>query len=162
MAMSVGGGDENAPMSDINTTPLVDVMLVMLIIFLLTLPVAIQSIKVTMPEVKYQPSKDRVENLVVTVRGDANGGCDVYLGQSKVNGASLALKASQVLEKDYEKLGGVDVISANPDLLPEAHIRGDIKTPFKCIGGTMYAVQAAGFLKIGFISQPLGGDDERI
>src|SRR6187551_718423 len=74
MAVAVGGGAEK-PMSDINTTPLVDVMLVLLIIFLIAVPVAIQTIeKLKIPIVVSQESKDKVENLLLTVTtSDANG-----------------------------------------------------------------------------------------
>ena len=77
MAMSVGSAEDNAPMSDINTTPLVDVMLVMLIIFLITVPVVLQSIPVRLPKVEYQPTITKPENVNLTVKTDAAGHCEV-------------------------------------------------------------------------------------
>ena len=78
MSMSVGGeGGDDAPMSDINTTPLVDVMLVLLIIFLITIPVAIKSVKVKTPNISYQPTISKAENVVLTVRAEADNSCGV-------------------------------------------------------------------------------------
>ena len=77
MAMSVGGGGEDAPMSDINTTPLVDVMLVLLIIFLITVPVVIQTVKLELPKVQFEPTTTKPENVSLSVT--ANGGkCEVF------------------------------------------------------------------------------------
>ena len=73
MAMSVGpadSGDEDVPMSDINTTPLVDVMLVLLIIFLITVPVVLQTVPVSLPKVRYEPTTTKPENVNLSVRGE--------------------------------------------------------------------------------------------
>ena len=80
MAMQVGEHDsgEDVPMSDINTTPLVDVMLVLLIIFLITVPVVIQSVPITLPEVRNEPTETKKENVSLTVRGGPGGTCEVY------------------------------------------------------------------------------------
>jgi len=81
MAMSVGpaaGDDDNVPMSDINTTPLVDVMLVLLIIFLITVPVVVQSVPITLPDVRNEVTETKPENVSLTVRGGSGGACEVY------------------------------------------------------------------------------------
>lgn len=153
MAMSVGseGGDE-MPMSDINTTPLVDVMLVLLIIFLITVPVVVQNIEVQLPKVAFEPTTTKPENVSLSVTSDAQGNCEVYWNLTKVNSSELLDKAVAKLKADVEKAGGA--ANLNPDDLPEVHIRGDVNTPYKCIGGVIYTMQMAGFPKVGFISQP--------
>jgi biopolymer transport protein ExbD len=78
MAMSAGPSEADAPMSDINTTPLVDVMLVLLIIFLITVPVVIQAVPVHLPKVRFEPTTTKPENVALSVRGDGKGGCEVY------------------------------------------------------------------------------------
>ncbi|MDG5487083.1 ExbD/TolR family protein [Sphingomonas sp. FW199] len=152
MAMSVGGGDESAPMSDINTTPLVDVMLVLLIIFLIAIPVAIQSVELQLPKTAFEPTLTKPENVLLAVRGAPDGsGCEVYWLQTRVDSKELLDRAVKSLEAEVEKQGG----KGNPNLeLPEVHIRGDVNTPYRCIGGTIYTMQSAGFPKVGFISQP--------
>jgi biopolymer transport protein ExbD len=80
MAMSVGPAEEgeDVPMSDINTTPLVDVMLVMLIIFLITVPVVIQTIPVSLPKVQFEPTVTKPENVSLSVRNGPGGTCEIY------------------------------------------------------------------------------------
>jgi len=155
MAMSVGeGGGEDAPMSDINTTPLVDVMLVLLIIFLITIPVVIQSVKVELPKVRYEPTTTKVENVLLTVKSGAGGACQVYWGTTPVTHEELLDRAVKKLRFEINKQGGPTA----PGLeLPEVHVRGDVNTPYRCIGGTVFTMQMAGFVKVGFLSQPEGG-----
>jgi biopolymer transport protein ExbD len=157
MAMSVGseGGDEK-PMSDINTTPLVDVMLVLLIIFLIAVPVVVQTIDLQLPKVAFEPTTTKPENVSLSVTNSKDGSCEVYWGMSRVNSSELLDKAVAKLKKDIEKAGGVNNLTIED--LPEVHIRGDINTPYRCIGGTIYTMQMAGFPKVGFISQPDPGD----
>jgi biopolymer transport protein ExbD len=152
MAMSVGseGGDES-PMSDINTTPLVDVMLVLLIIFLITIPVAIKTIKVQTPNLAYQPTVSKAENVVLSIRGEADGSCGVYWGLTKVNSSMLLDMAAKKFKNEADRLGP-DV--TDPNLFPEVHLRGDRNTPYRCIGGTVSIMQSAGFIRVGFISEP--------
>jgi biopolymer transport protein ExbD len=157
MAMSVGpseGGDE-APMSDINTTPLVDVMLVLLIIFLITVPVVIQTIPMSLPKVRYEPTTTKPENVSLSVTGDGKGGCAVYWGVEKLNSEQLLDRAVKKLKAEIDKLGGPQNVTE--DTMPEAHIRGDINAPYKCIGGAIFAMQMAGFARVGFISEPPPG-----
>jgi biopolymer transport protein ExbD len=156
MAMSVGGeGGEETPMSDINTTPLVDVMLVLLIIFLITIPVVVQAVPVNLPKVQFEPTSTKPENVSLSVRGDGAGGCEVYWGLTRVNSEELLERAVKKLEDEIARQGGVDNITE--ETMPEAHIRGDVNTPYKCIGGAVFTMQRAGFARIGFISEPAPG-----
>ena len=153
MAMNVGdSGDEDAPMSDINTTPLVDVMLVLLIIFLITVPVVIQSVPVSLPKVAFEPTTTKPENVLLAVRGDGAGGCEVYWSLQKLNSEQLLEAAVKKLEDEIKRQGGVENITE--ETMPEAHIRGDVNTPYKCIGGAIFTMQRAGFSRVGFISEP--------
>jgi biopolymer transport protein ExbD len=155
MAMTVGQesetGDEN-PMSDINTTPLVDVMLVLLIIFLITVPVVVQTIPMKLPKVDFEPTTTKPENVSLSVRGAPDGSCEVYWGLTRMNSDELLKRAVKKLEDEIRKLGGVD--NMTEENMPEAHIRADINTPYKCVGGAIYTMQRAGFARVGFISEP--------
>jgi len=139
-------------LSDINTTPLVDVMLVLLIIFLIAVPVAIQTVKgIVLPKVRFDPTTTKPENVLLSVTTKPDGNCLVYWGTSPITSKDLLTRAVDKLKLEIERQGG----AGNPDLeLPEVHIRGDVNTPYKCIGGTVYTMQQAGFAKVGFISQP--------
>ena len=158
MAMSVGpsdSGDDDVPISDINTTPLVDVMLVLLIIFLITVPVVIQSVPITLPEVRNEITETKPENVSLTVRGGPGGSCEVYWNLTPINNEQLLDRAVKALEDQIARVGGVENI--NEENMPEVHIRGDVNTPYKCIGGTVFTMQRAGFARVGFISQPPAG-----
>jgi biopolymer transport protein ExbD len=149
MAISTGG-DAEAPMSDINTTPLVDVMLVLLIIFLIAIPVAVQSVEIKLPKVSYEATETKPENLVLTVRGNESG-CEVYWGMTPVTSAELFEQGKIKLEAEIEKQGGINAAKLE---IPEVHIRGDINTPYRCIGATIFTMQSVGYAKVGFISEP--------
>ena len=157
MAMSVGPGegDEDAPMSDINTTPLVDVMLVLLIIFLITVPVAIQAVEVALPKVQFEVTTTKPENVSLSVRGTPDGGCEVYWNLDKVDAQQLLDRAVAKLESDIKRLGGVE--NMTEENMPEVHVRGDVNTPYKCVGGAVFQMQRAGFSRVGFISEPPPG-----
>jgi len=154
MAMNVGSDsdDEDVPISDINTTPLVDVMLVLLIIFLITVPVVIQTVPVSLPKVKYEPTTTKPENVSLSVRNEPDGTCGVYWNLTKVNSEELLDRAVKKLEDQIKKVGGAENITE--ENMPEAHIRGDINTHYKCIGGAVFTMQRAGFARVGFISEP--------
>src|SRR4051794_40444111 len=162
MAMSVGPSEsgEDTPMSDINTTPLVDVMLVLLIIFIITVPVVIQTIPVSLPKVRYEATTTKPENVSLSVRGGPGGACEVYWGLQKVSSADLLDRAVKKLEFEVKKLGGPQNVTE--ENMPEVHIRGDINTPYKCIGGAIFAMQRAGFARVGFISEPPPEGGERL
>ena len=172
MAISTGGGAET-PMSDINTTPLVDVMLVLLIIFLIAVPVAIQTIeKLRIPVFESTESKDKVENLLLTVSStdDAglsagepgyagasrNGECRVYFNNiTPVTSEELYDQSFERLDAIVQRAGGPDAIMDDPDAIPQVHIRGDVNAPWQCVAGAIYNVQAAGYPTVGFISNPV-------
>ena len=158
MAMSVGPseGGEDSPMSDINTTPLVDVMLVLLIIFLITVPVVIQTIPMSLPKVRYEPTTTKPENVSLSVTGGPGGTCKVYWNLTPVTSDQLLDRAVRKLEDEVKKLGGPQNVTE--ENMPEAHIRGDINTPYKCIGGAVFTMQMAGFARVGFISEPPPGE----
>jgi biopolymer transport protein ExbD len=155
MAMNVGQesetGEEN-PMSDINTTPLVDVMLVLLIIFLITVPVVIQTIPMKLPKVDFEPTTTKPENVSLSVRGGPGGTCEVYWNQQRMDSQQLLDRAVKKLEDEIRRLGGVE--NMTEENMPEAHIRADINTPYKCVGGAIFTMQRAGFARVGFISEP--------
>ncbi len=154
MAMSAGPAEDEAPMSEINTTPLVDVMLVLLIIFLITVPVVIQTVPVDLPKVVFEPTTTKPENVSLSIRADARGNCEVYWGQTKVNAQELIDRAVAKLRFEIDKQGGPNAPGVE---LPEAHIRGDVNTPYRCIGGAIFTMQRAGFARVGFISEPPAG-----
>ena len=158
MSMNVGQEGEEGeetPMSDINTTPLVDVMLVLLIIFLITVPVVIQTVDVSLPKVRFEPTSTKPENVSLSVKGGPGGECLVYWNMTKVNSQELLDRAVAKLKDEIERQGGIENITE--ETMPEAHIRGDVNTPYKCIGGTIYTMQRAGFARVGFISEPPAG-----
>jgi biopolymer transport protein ExbD len=173
MAISTGGGGVETPMSDINTTPLVDVMLVLLIIFLIAVPVAIQTIeKLKIPVMPSTESKDKVENLLLTVStsddagrsaGDPgfagasrNGECRVYFNNTTpVDSQELYDQAFERLDAIVQAAGGPEALMENPEDIPQVHIRGDVNAPWRCIAGAIYNVQAAGYPTVGFISNPV-------
>ena len=143
MSMNVGspGGDEDAVISTINTTPLVDVMLVMLIIFLITIPVVTTSIPVSLPKERVEIRETRPENIIISV--DTLGG--IYWYDQKVAN----------VEALVDKLKKVS--TATPQ--PEVQIRGDMASRYEGVGKILYACQRAGIVKVAFITEPppLGG-----
>ena len=152
--MNVGSadGDEEVPMSDINVVPFTDVMLVLVIIFLIAVPVVVQSIPIKLPKVRYEATTTKPDNVSLTVRNGPGGTCEVYWLMKKVSQKDLLDMAVKKLEDQIKKVGGVQNI--NEDNMPEAHIRGDINTQYKCIGAAIITMQQAGFQRVGFISEP--------
>jgi len=155
MAMGVSSDDEETEMSDINVTPLVDVMLVLLIIFLIAVPVVLQTVPVELPQVRYEATTTKPENVNLSVRSAPDGTCEVYWNLTKVNSEDLLDRAVKKLEAEIKRVGGPENVTE--ETMPEAHIRGDINTPYRCIGGTVFTMQRAGFARVGFISEPPGG-----
>jgi biopolymer transport protein ExbD len=154
MAISVGpaGGDEDVPMSDINVVPFTDVMLVLVIVFLIAVPVVIQSVPISLPKVRYEATTTKPDNVSLTVRSGPGGSCEVYWVLTKVTQKDLLDRAVKKLEDQIKKVGGVQNITE--ENMPEAHIRGDINTQYKCIGAAIITMQEAGFQRVGFISEP--------
>jgi biopolymer transport protein ExbD len=144
--------EENESISDINVVPLTDVMLVLLIVFLITTQVIKQAVPITLPNVRYEPTTTKPENVSLTVRNGPGGTCEVYWGMTKVTQQDLLQRAVKKLEDQIKAVGGVANI--NEDNMPEAHIRGDINTQYKCIGAAIITMQQAGFQRVGFISEP--------
>jgi biopolymer transport protein ExbD len=128
--------DEFGVMSEINTTPLVDVMLVLLIIFLITIPIITKTVPVDLPKAANIPTKTKPENITISV--DVAG--NVYW-----NGA---------LVTDRDTLIQKVAVEAVKDPQPEVHIRGDREAHYEAIGRTLYDVQRGGIIKIGFITEP--------
>jgi biopolymer transport protein ExbD len=154
MGMSVGPSEgEESAISEINVVPLTDVMLVLLIIFLITVPVVLQTVPVQLPQVRFEPTTTKPENVNLSVRAAPDGSCEVYWGLNKVNSQDLLDRAVEKLKDEIERQGGPDNVTE----LPEAHIRGDINTPYRCIGGAIFTMQRAGFSRVGFISEPAPG-----
>jgi biopolymer transport protein ExbD len=143
MSMNVGSPDvvEDAVISTINTTPLVDVMMVMLIIFLITIPVVTTSIPVSLPKERVEVRETRPENIIISV--DTLGG--IYWYDQKVAN----------VEALVDKLKKVS--TATPQ--PEVQIRGDMTSRYEGVGKILYACQRAGIVKVAFITEPppLGG-----
>jgi biopolymer transport protein ExbD len=123
-------------MNEINTTPLVDVMLVLLIIFLITIPVITKTVKVSLPKAANIATQTKPENITVAV--DSQG--KVYWN----NGA--VADRNQLLEMVKAE--------AIKDPQPEIHIRGDVNARFEDIGRVLYAIQRGGVVKVGFITEP--------
>jgi len=144
-------GEEEA-VSDINVVPLTDVMLVLLIIFLIAVPVVVQQVPVKLPAVRYEATTTKPDNVSLTVRSGPGGTCEVYWLMKKVSQKDLLDMAVNKLKDQIKKVGGVQNI--NEENMPEAHIRGDINTQYKCIGAAIITMQQAGFQRVGFISEP--------
>ena len=138
MAMNIGAaeGAEDEAISTINTTPLVDVMLVLLIIFLITIPVVTQSIALQLPQETNVPRQTKPENIELAVTKDG----DVYWGMQLI--------------KDNEdlvnRLKRIAVLTPQP----EVHIRGDLTGRYEFVGRVVFAAQRAGIQKIGFVTEP--------
>jgi len=153
MAMNVGSPDDDEiPISDINVVPFTDVMLVLVIIFLIAVPVVVQTIPIKLPNVRYEPTTTKPDNVSLTVRNGPGGSCEVYWNMQPVKQAELLDRAVKKLQDQITKVGGVQNI--NEENMPEAHIRGDINTQYKCIGAAVITMQQAGFQRVGFISEP--------
>ena len=131
-----GGGRGIPVMSNINTTPLVDVMLVLLIIFLITIPVINKTVKVNLPKAVNIPTQTKPENITIAI--DKEG--QVYWYDTAV--PSMAALLAQIETAAVKK----------PQ--PEIHIRGDKDTRFADIGKVMYMIQRGGIVKVGFLTEP--------
>jgi biopolymer transport protein ExbD len=138
MAMTVGQaeGDEDEVVSAINTTPLVDVMLVLLIIFLITVPVVVTSIPVQLPKETNEPRETRPENITISV--DAAGG--IYWNELRIANTNALI----------DRLKKISVLRPQP----EVQIRGDGNANYDSVGKIIYACQRAGIAKVGFITEP--------
>jgi len=144
MAMAVGPGEgEDEAISAINTTPLVDVMLVLLIIFLITVPVVTQSIALQLPSERNVPRQTAPENIEISVTKDG----DVYWGMQRVRDQDELLNRLK------------DIATKQPQ--PEVHIRGDLAGRYEYVGRVVFAAQRAGIQKVGFVTEPPSGGGGR-
>jgi biopolymer transport protein ExbD len=135
MAMSVGQ-ESGGAIATINTTPLVDVMLVLLIIFLITIPVITKTVPVQLPKAVNIPTQTKPENITIAVDKDGN----IYWNDRKVANPT-------------ELLGLIEGAAVRKPQ-PEIHIRGDRETRYEAIGRVMYAIQRGGIVKVGFLTEP--------
>ena len=137
MGMSLGASDtDDEVISSINTTPLVDVMLVLLIIFLITIPVAIQAVPVKLPTETNQPTQTKPENIVIAVNRDG----EIFWGMQRIKDSTDLVN----------RLKQVAVMVPQP----EVHIRGDHQARYESVGRVVFACQRAGIIKVGFITEP--------
>jgi len=138
MSMNVGSssGDEDEVMSTINTTPLVDIMLVLLIIFLITIPVVTTSIPVELPKQRVEIRETKPENIVLSV--DQAG--SIYWNDLRIPSTAALI----------DRLKKIAVLVPQP----EVQIRGDSRAEYTGVGRIIYAVQRAGIAKVGFITEP--------
>jgi len=137
MAMNVGSAaDDDEPISTINTTPLVDVMLVLLIIFLITIPVVVTSIPIELPKEKNEIRETKPENIVLSV--DQAG--TIYWNDLRIASTDALI----------DRLKKIAVLVPQP----EVQIRGDGRAQYAGVGRIIYAVQRAGIAKVGFITEP--------
>ena len=118
-------------------------------------PVVLQTVPVSLPKVRYEATTTKPENVNLSVKGGPGGTCEVYWNLTKVDSKELLDRAVKKLEDTITAVGGVDNITE--ENMPEAHIRGDINTPYRCIGGAVFTMQRAGFARVGFISEPPAG-----
>ena len=174
MAMS-GGKDDGSPMMEMNMTPLIDVLLVLLIVFIMSIPVALQTVEeLEIPVFESVESKDKVENLLLTVTttdeagrtpstvdtpytgATRTGECRVFLNNTTpVTSEELYDQAFERLDAIVQRAGGIEALIADPEQIPQVHIRADVQTPWRCVAGAIYNIQAAGYPTVGFISNPV-------
>jgi biopolymer transport protein ExbD len=146
MAMQVGSADgdgEDQLNNSINTTPLVDVMLVLLIIFLITIPVVTHTIKLELPKERNLPTQTKPDNIVIAVNREG----EIYWGTERIpdiEALVTRLKTESVKEPQ-----------------PEVHIRGDMEVRYESVGRVVVACQRAGIYKVGFITEPPAGINAR-
>ena len=142
MSMQIGGSEgDDAVIAAINTTPLVDVMLVLLIIFLITIPVVTTSIPVVLPKERVEVRETKPENVIISV--DAQG--SIFWYEAKITN----------IESLIDKLK--KVAKATPQ--PEVQIRGDMTSRYEGVGKILYACQRAGIVKVAFITEPPALDE---
>jgi biopolymer transport protein ExbD len=141
MAMNLANadGDEDEMNATINTTPLVDVMLVLLIIFLITVPVVTQSVQLDLPKERNLPTQTKPENIVIAVNREG----EVFWGTERL--------------PDNETLVERLKAESKKEPQPEVHIRGDGEVRYESVGRVVLAAQRAGIFKVGFITEPPAG-----
>ncbi len=138
MSMNLGSGseEEHEVMATINTTPLVDVMLVLLIIFLITIPVITKTVPVHLPHADNEPTKTKPGTITIAVNQDGT----IFWNDKEVPNDTVLLQEVE------------EAAVQNPQ--PDVHIRGDKNADYKSVGHVLYELQRGGMVKIAFISQP--------
>ena len=146
MSMNVqgdGGGDDAELNTTINTTPLVDVMLVLLIIFLVTIPVIVKTVPVSLPNQRNIATQTKPENIVVAVDRNEN----VYYNNAPIDQSELKERFADAIRRAQAR-------GLSAERMPEVHIRGDRDVRFEAVGRVIFAAQQAGILKVGFLTEP--------
>ena len=134
--MAFGTQDEpDEVMNEINMTPLVDVMLVLLIIFIITVPVMKHAVNIDLPQATSEPEQTKPQNILFTVAADGT----YYWNDQKIADADLVPRLAAEAGKDPQ---------------PELHIRGDKDVRYERVAQAMSAAREAGVRKIGFITEP--------
>ncbi len=146
MSMSVGG-DKDEVMSTINTTPLVDVMLVMLIIFLITIPVIVPSVKVELPEPKNIPGQTKPEDVPLSV--DSEGNIYLYGGIVKDRATLFDLLSAKTRAAVAE--------GKKP---PQIHLKADRRARYEQVARVLYTIQTTGIMEISFLTEPKAAPTE--
>ncbi len=144
MAMNVqasGEHDDADLNTTINTTPLVDVMLVLLIIFLVTIPVIVKTVPVQLPNARNIATITKPENIVIAVDRNEN----IYWNNAPINYEELRPRFGAALRR---------AMSGGYAKLPEVHIRADSNARFQAVGKIILAAQEAGVPKVGFLTEP--------
>jgi biopolymer transport protein ExbD len=136
MAMNVGTNDEGSAMSDINVTPLVDVMLVLLIIFIITIPVIVAQVNLTLPKATNLPTQTKPENVTISVDKDG----DLYWNIKKLGSREDMITELRALARQEPQ--------------PEVHIRGDANVRYMYVGQVLVAAQRIGIRKVAFLTEP--------
>ena len=137
MGMSIGSdGDDEEVISAINTTPLVDVMLVLFIIFLITSPIVLKTLKVELPKERNIVTETKPENIVISIGKDG----EIYWNMQLVADTDALFEKMKV---EAVKL---------PQ--PEIHIRGDENARYESVGKVIYTAQRSSIIKVGFITEP--------
>jgi biopolymer transport protein ExbD len=136
MAMKTGTYDEGSAMSDINVTPLVDVMLVLLIIFIITIPVIVAQVNLTLPKATNLPTQTKPENVTISVDKDG----DLYWNIKKLGSREDMITELRALARQEPQ--------------PEVHIRGDANVRYMYVGQVLVAAQRIGIRKVAFLTEP--------
>jgi biopolymer transport protein ExbD len=139
LSMNVPADEEERNMSEINTTPLVDVMLVLLIVFMITVPVITQTVPVDLPKVRNEATKTKPENINISVNKEGQ----VFWNQALVPDNDTLLTRFE------------SIAQLQPQ--PEVHVRADQNTQYQHVGRVIVDAQRKGILKVGFITEPDAG-----
>lgn len=131
----IGSAKHSTPMAEINTTPLVDVMLVLLVIFIITAPLLTHAVKIDLPQATSQPMPDKPDVISIAINGSGN----MYWNDAPLANGDLSVRLTQIAKQDPQ---------------PELHIRADKATRYQILAEVMADAQNAGVTKLGFVSAP--------